>query len=95
MTIERNRLLHFVAATVGVIFFTQSGQSASLQAPRTVKIVVAASPGGATDLVARLLADQIGQAQGATMVVENRTGASGVIGTEAVSRAAPTAAPCS
>ena len=46
-------------------------------------------PGASTDAVARLMAEQIGRAQGVTIVVENRPGASGMIGTEAVSRAAP------
>jgi len=55
----------------------------------TVRIVVPSPPGGPTDTLARLLADQIGRTQGPTMVVENRPGASQDIGTEAVSRAAP------
>ena len=46
-------------------------------------------PGASTDAVARLMAEQIGRAQGVTIVVENRPGASGMIGTEQVSRAAP------
>jgi tripartite-type tricarboxylate transporter receptor subunit TctC len=52
-------------------------------------MVVAASPGGAADTLARLLGEQIGRAQGQTILIENRPGAGGVIGTEAVSRAAP------
>jgi tripartite-type tricarboxylate transporter receptor subunit TctC len=40
------------------------------------------------DFLARLLAEQIGRAQGLTMVIENRPGAAGVIGTEAAARAA-------
>ena len=59
------------------------------QAARTIKIVVPLAPGGPTDVLARLLAEQIGQAQGLTMTVENRAGGGTVIGTEAVSRAAP------
>jgi len=45
--------------------------------------------GGPADLLARLLAEQIARAQGPTMVIENRTGASTAIGTEAVARATP------
>ena len=41
------------------------------------------------DFLARLLSDQISRSQGATILVENRPGAAGIIGTEAVSRAAP------
>jgi tripartite-type tricarboxylate transporter receptor subunit TctC len=46
-------------------------------------------PGGVTDVLARLLADEIRRAQGTTMVIENRPGAGGAIGTEVVSRAVP------
>jgi tripartite-type tricarboxylate transporter receptor subunit TctC len=56
---------------------------------KTVRIVVPFAAGGPADLIARLLAEQIGRTQGTAMVIENRTGASGVIGTEAASRGAP------
>jgi tripartite-type tricarboxylate transporter receptor subunit TctC len=45
----------------------------------TIKIIVPISPGGGVDFLARLLAEQIGRAQGLTMVIENRPGAAGVI----------------
>jgi tripartite-type tricarboxylate transporter receptor subunit TctC len=66
-----------------------SRDSAWSQTTRTIKIVVATAPGGLIDLLARLLGEQIGRAQGLTVVVENRPGASEAIGTEAVARAAP------
>jgi tripartite-type tricarboxylate transporter receptor subunit TctC len=56
---------------------------------KTIKLVVPVPPGASTDFVARLMAEQIGRMQGVTMVVENRPGASGMIGTEAVSRTVP------
>jgi tripartite-type tricarboxylate transporter receptor subunit TctC len=56
---------------------------------RPIKLVVPFPAGGSTDIVARLLADEIGRARGLTMMVENRPGAGAVIGYEAVSRAAP------
>ena len=59
------------------------------QVPRTIKIVVPLAAGGGADIVARVLAEQIGRAQNVTAVVENRPGAGTVIGTEAVARAAP------
>jgi tripartite-type tricarboxylate transporter receptor subunit TctC len=46
-------------------------------------------PGGGTDILARLLAEEIGRAEGQRMLIENRPGAGSAIGTEAVSRAAP------
>jgi tripartite-type tricarboxylate transporter receptor subunit TctC len=56
---------------------------------RPIKIVVPVQPGGGSDVLARLLADQIGQAHGPAMVIENRPGAGSLVGTEAVSRAPP------
>jgi tripartite-type tricarboxylate transporter receptor subunit TctC len=52
-------------------------------------IVMPAPAGGAGDIVARMLAEQVGRAQGLTLVIENRPGAGTIIGTEAVARAAP------
>ena len=52
-------------------------------------MVVPASPGGGSDMLARLLGEQIGRTQGQTILIENRSGAGGVIGAGAVSRAAP------
>jgi tripartite-type tricarboxylate transporter receptor subunit TctC len=53
------------------------------------RIIVPWAPGGSADTTARLVAEQIGRAQGPRMVIENRAGAGSVIGTEAVARAAP------
>ena len=74
---------------VAAFFFLLAGGDAGAQANRTIKIVVAVPPGGNTDIVARVLADQIGRAHGPTMVIENRPGAGSAIATEAVARAAP------
>jgi tripartite-type tricarboxylate transporter receptor subunit TctC len=58
-------------------------------AQTAVKIVMPAPAGGAGDIVARMLSEQVGRAQGLTLVIENRPGAGTIIGTEAVARAAP------
>jgi tripartite-type tricarboxylate transporter receptor subunit TctC len=62
---------------------------AQAQSSRTIKIIVPSTAGGGADVLARMLADQIGKAQSQTMVVENRPGAGNTIGTEAVARAVP------
>jgi tripartite-type tricarboxylate transporter receptor subunit TctC len=64
-------------------------QSAWSQTTKTMKIIAPAAPGGIYDTMARLLGEQIGRAQGQTVLIENRTGAGGVIAAEAVSRAVP------
>jgi len=56
---------------------------------RTVRLVAAQQAGSATDHVARMLADALSSAWGQPTVVENRPGASGAIGTQAVARATP------
>ena len=78
-----------VTAFVAALLFSLAGGNAGSQTNRTIKIVVAVPPGGNTDIVARVLADQIGRAHGPAMVIENRPGAGSAIATEAVARAAP------
>ena len=56
---------------------------------RPIKFIVPFPPGGATDLVGRLLASKLQESWGQTVLVENKAGASGMIGTEQVARAAP------
>jgi tripartite-type tricarboxylate transporter receptor subunit TctC len=56
---------------------------------RPITMVVAFAAGGSTDLIARVLAQRIGSILGQTVIVENKGGADGAIGTAAVTRAAP------
>jgi tripartite-type tricarboxylate transporter receptor subunit TctC len=56
---------------------------------RAVKIIVPYAPGGTGDIVARIIADRLAGALGQSVVVENRPGATGAIGTQAVATAAP------
>jgi len=56
---------------------------------KPVRMIVPFAPGGASDVVARIMAPKLGDALGRQIVIENRAGASGNIGMEAAARAAP------
>ena len=56
---------------------------------KPVRIVIPFSPGGGTDVIGRLLAQKLTQALGQQVLIDNRPGAGGTIGTEAVIRADP------
>jgi tripartite-type tricarboxylate transporter receptor subunit TctC len=56
---------------------------------KPVRIIVPFAPGGATDIVTRLLAQKLTEAWGQSVIVENRAGAGGNIGGEAVARSTP------
>ena len=64
------------------------GASAAQYPERPVRLVVPYPPGGGTDNMARLLAEKLSQRMGKTFVVDNRAGANGNIGTDAVAKAA-------
>src|SRR5436309_12177877 len=56
---------------------------------KPVRMIVAYPPGGGTDIVGRMVAQKLSEALGQSVVVENRGGASGNIGTELAAHAAP------
>ncbi len=56
---------------------------------KTVRFIVGFAPGGGSDIVARVIAQKLTEAWGQTVIVDNRVGASGIIGADLVSKAAP------
>ncbi len=89
------RLLHFFAgmgvaiAMAGIVGSAQAQAPAESWPSKPVRIVVPYPPGGSTDALTRRLAQQLTVNLGQQFIVENRPGASGMMGTEQVSRSAP------
>src|SRR6266850_5089267 len=79
------RLPAFLAALI----FSLGAQAQDAWPSKPVKFMVPSSPGGGTDIYARLLAQGLGDALKQQFVVENRPGASGNVGAEIAARAAP------
>jgi tripartite-type tricarboxylate transporter receptor subunit TctC len=77
-----------VAAVAGTLLMLAAAPAWS-QAGQSIRLIVPYPPGGGIDVLARILADEIGRTQGQSIVIENRPGAGTEIGTEVVARAAP------
>lgn len=77
-------------AAVGLALAHASAVGAASDFPKQpIKLVVPFAPGGSTDIVARLVADKMRASLGQSVVVENKAGAGGMVGAEAVSKAVP------
>jgi tripartite-type tricarboxylate transporter receptor subunit TctC len=86
MSTRRNILI----ATLGLVVACLSTPSMAQAYPsKPIKLIIPFPAGGATDIVGRVVAQQLGVELGQTVVVDNRAGAAGVIGSESVARAAP------
>jgi len=88
MTVSRRDFLHLAACGAA---FSIVPHSAWAQAypDHPVRIIVPVAAGGATDIIGRLIGQWLSERMGQPFVVENRPGAGGNIGTEAVIRSAP------
>lgn len=74
------------ALALGLIAGTVAAQTFP---SKPITIVVPASPGGAIDLAARLIGQKLGESWGQPVTIENKAGATGIIGSDFVARAAP------
>src|SRR5690348_6118117 len=83
----RRGVLVAVGATFALGSLTAAAQSDYPNKP--IKLVVGFAPGGSTDIVARIVAQKLGEKLGQTVVVENRAGAGGTIGADVVAKSAP------
>ena len=86
-----SRILRALAciATFMTCALAASAHAAETWPARPIKIIVSQAPGGVTDVITRIIAQPLGEVLGQSVVVENRPGASGLVGTEVVARAAP------
>jgi tripartite-type tricarboxylate transporter receptor subunit TctC len=85
---HRRHVLHLTAGAVALPAFSRIA-CAQAYPSRPVRLIVPLAPGGATDIVARLMAQWLSERLGQPFVIENRPGAGGNVGTEAVVRASP------
>jgi len=81
--------LHVLKACALAALALAAAAHAQVYPAKPLRMIVAYPPGGGTDIVARMLAQKLGESLGQSVVVENRGGASGNIGTELAARAAP------
>ncbi len=86
MAVRKN---HLAPALLCVCALLAEAAAAQPFAARPIRLIVGFPPGGAADIVARIVAPGIGDALGGQVVVDNRGGANGIIGMEAIARAAP------
>lgn len=91
MNHHRRRALIAAACTtaLGLLSGTAPSHAADLYPHKPITLVVAYPAGGDTDVLARLIGEKLGTRLGQPVIVENRTGAAGTIGTAYVSKAVP------
>ena len=76
-------------AALALALTTVAAAHAQTYPAKPVRIIVGLAPGGTTDVFTRILAQRLTDAWGQNVIVENRPGASGMIGAEVVAKAAP------
>jgi tripartite-type tricarboxylate transporter receptor subunit TctC len=88
MTLPRRKFLRLVASTAVLSGISQIAR-AQVYPTRPVHLIVPFTPGGTTDIVARLVGQWLSERLGQPIVIENKSGAGTNIGTEAVVNAPP------
>src|SRR5262249_45392636 len=83
---HRRRFLNLAVGAAALPAFSRFARAQAYPS-RPVRIIVGFPPGGATDIMARLMGQWLSERLGQQFIIENRAGASGNIGTEAVVKA--------
>jgi tripartite-type tricarboxylate transporter receptor subunit TctC len=85
-----NRVLHRVLASTAIALSIASGGAFAQSYPsKPIRLIAPFSPGGALDLIARAIGQKLLDSTGRPVIIDNRAGASGAIGSELVAKAAP------
>ena len=85
--VSRRQVLNAIVASGAALAVAPYVHAGPHWPGKPIKLVVPYPPGGATDIVTRVTAERLGAQLGQTVIVENRPGAGGNIGAEAVARA--------
>ena len=85
-SVNRRKAFVLVASAAVAVAVAAQAQTPSYPLSKTVKIIVPFAAGAGTDAMGRLMALKLGEVMNGTFVVENRTGASGAIGTQFVAQ---------
>jgi tripartite-type tricarboxylate transporter receptor subunit TctC len=78
-----------LVAVTGWMLFAHGATYSQAYPSKTIRVIVPSAPGGSPDINAREVAHELSKQMGQQVVVENRPGASGIIGFEAIARATP------
>ena len=86
---KRRHLLSLASAAAGSMIASQGAQAQGAYPDRPITLVVAAPPGGGTDIVGRIFADHLSKEFGQQVIVDNKGGGNGNIATALVAKAKP------
>ena len=89
MTLPRSSRRALLASAIGVLCPAAFSQGTPAYPTRAVRLITPFSPGGATDVLSRIISEKMAAQWGQPVVVDNKPGASGMLGTALAARAAP------
>jgi len=82
-------LRKFLGAIIAALALIAAANHAAWPQSRTIRVILPVPPGGAIDILSRILAEEISKAAGVNMIVESKPGAGSIIAAEYVAHAAP------